>query len=170
MKKLFSDFLTIEPGTCIIAIINLLILFFIFKKFLFDKVNAVLISRQDEVQKAFDDAENASAKAKQLEEEYNDKIMMAKDESAQIVKSATNKAQQRSDEIISQAKSEAGSIIDKAHTDIEREKKHAINQMKDDISDIAFKVASKVVEKEISDDDAANDKLIEDFINNVGEL
>ena len=164
----FSEFLTIEPGTCIIAILNLLILFFVFKKFLFKKVNAVLISRQEEVQKAFDDAEIASAKAKQLEDEYKDKISQAKEESAEIVKSATQKAQHRSDEIISQAKDEAGSIITKAHTDIEREKKHAINQMKDEISDIAFMVASKVVEKEISSED--NDKLIEEFINNVGEL
>ena len=40
--------------------------------------------------------------------------------------------------------------------------------MKDEISDIAFMVASKVVEKEI--DNKENDKLIEDFINSVGEL
>lgn len=167
---MFSDFLTIEPGTIVIAVLNLFILFLVFRKFLFGRVNAVLASRQEEVQKAFDDAESASAKAKQLEEEYNAKIMKAKDESAEIVKTATNKAQKRSDEIISQAKSDAGSIIDKAHSDIEREKKHAINQMKDDISDIAFMVASKVVEKEISSDDDSNDKLIEEFINNVGEL
>ena len=168
MEELFTDFLTIEPGTIIFTLINLLILFLFLRHFLFGKVNAVLESRQEEVQKAFDDAEKATAVAKQLEEEYNQKMLKAKEESAEIIKNATKKAQLRSDEIIVDAKNEAGSIVNKANSDIEREKKRAINQMKDEISDMAFMIASKVVEKEIDEKD--NEKLIEEFINNVGEL
>ena len=40
--------------------------------------------------------------------------------------------------------------------------------MKDEISDMALAIASKVIEKEIDEKD--NDKLIEEFINNVGDL
>jgi F-type H+-transporting ATPase subunit b len=168
MKELFTDFLTIEPGTIIFTLLNLLILVLFIRHFFFDKINAVLEERQSEVQKAFDDAEKATALAKQLEEEYNQKILKAKEESAEIIKNATKKAQLRSDEIIVEAKNEANSIIKKANSDIEREKKHAINQMKDEITDMAFMIASKVVEKEIDAKD--NDKLIEEFINNVGEI
>ncbi len=78
------------------------------------------------------------------------------------------KAQQRSDEIIFDAKNEASSIVEKANADIEKEKKRAINDIKDEISDIAFMVASKVVDKEMKSSD--NEKLVEDFIKNVGEL
>ena len=163
-----TEFLSIEPSTIVFTLLNLLILFLFLRHFLFDKVNAVLEDRQSEVDKAFNDAEEASAKAKQLEEEYTDKISKAKEESAEIIKTATKKAQSRSDEIISEAKNEASGIIDKAYSDIEHEKKKAINQMKDEISGLALMVASKVVEKEISPED--NDKLIEDFIKDVGEL
>ena len=163
-----TDFLSIEPSTIVFTLLNLLILVLFLRHFLFDKVNSVLEERQSEVDKAFNDAEEASAKARQLEEEYSDKILKAKEESAEIIKTATKKAQTRSDQIISDAKNEASGIIDKAYSDIEHEKKKAINQMKDEISGLALMVASKVVEKEISPED--NDKLIEDFINNVGDL
>lgn len=163
-----TDFLSIEPSTIVFTLLNLLILFLFLRHFLFDKVNTVLEDRQSDVEKAFDDAEKASEKARQLEEEYSDKISKAKEESAEIIKNATKKAQLRSDDIIAEAKNEAGSIISKANSDIEREKKRAINQMKDEISDMAFAIASKVVEKEIDEKD--NDKLIEEFINNVGDL
>lgn len=165
---MFTEFLSIEPGTIIFTLFNLLILFLFIRHFLFNKINAVLESRQNEVQKAFDDAEQATEKAKQLEEEYSDKILKAKEESAEIVKNATKKAQLRSDDIINEAKTDAGNIISKANSDIEREKKRAINQMKDEISDMALAIASKVIEKEIDDKD--NDKLIEEFITNVGDL
>lgn len=165
---MFTEFLSIEPGTIIFTLFNLLILFLFIRHFLFDKINAVLESRQNEVQKAFDDAEQATEKAKQLEEEYSDKILKAKEESAEIVKNATKKAQLRSDDIINEAKTDAGNIISKANSDIEREKKRAINQMKDEISDMALAIASKVIEKEIDDKD--NDRLIEEFITNVGDL
>lgn len=168
MENLFTEFLSIEPGTIIFTLFNLLILFLFIRHFLFDKINAVLESRQNEVQKAFDDAEQATEKAKQLEEEYSDKILKAKEESAEIVKNATKKAQLRSDDIINEAKTDAGNIISKANSDIEREKKRAINQMKDEISDMALAIASKVIEKEIDDKD--NDRLIEEFITNVGDL
>lgn len=163
-----TDFMSIEPSTIVFTLLNLLILFLFVRHFLFEKINAVLESRQNEVQKAFDDAEQATEKAKQLEEEYSDKILKAKEESAEIVKNATKKAQLRSDDIINEAKTDAGNIISKANSDIEREKKRAINQMKDEISDMALAIASKVIEKEIDEKD--NDKLIEEFINNVGDL
>ena len=166
--KSFSDFLTIQASTVIISLLNLLVLFLFIRHFFFDKINSVIESRQQEIDKALDDADEATLRAKQLEEEYAGKISLAKEESAEIIKNATKKAQSRSDEIVFEAKEEAGSILTKANTDIEREKKRAINQMKDEISDIAFMVASKVVEKEINQKD--NDSLIEDFINNVGEL
>lgn len=160
--------MSFTPGTAIFTIINLIILTLFLKHFLFDKVNKVLEDRQKEVSDAFDEAEKASQNAKQLESQYNDKILQAKEESASIVKAATQKAQVRSDEIIADAKNDASALMDKANSEIAREKKRAVNEIKDQISDIAFSVAEKVIEKEVDKKD--NDRLIEDFIKNVGDL
>ncbi|MCM1381259.1 MAG: F0F1 ATP synthase subunit B, partial [Muribaculaceae bacterium] len=134
---------------------------------LFDKVNAVLDSRKNEVANTYKEADSALANAKQLESEYTEKLSAAKEESAEIVKNATKKAQSRSDEIIADAKTEAKGIVDKANADIEKEKKRAVNQIKDEISDMALSIASRVVSKEI--DGKTHEKLIESFIDEIGE-
>lgn len=162
------NFLSIDTATIIGTLLNTLILFLVLKKFLFGRVNKILEDRQKYVEDAYSAADEAKENAAALEADYNEKLKAAKEESAEIIRNATQKAQQRSDEIVFAAKGEAASLMTKANAEIEREKKRAVNQIKDDISDIAIAVASKVVEKEITSAD--NDKLIEDFIENVGEL
>lgn len=162
-----TEFLTIDPATILLTLANTLILFFVLKHFLFDKVNKVINDRQNEISESYRNADEAQRKAENLAAEYDEKISKAKDEGAEIVRAATIKAQQRSDEIIADAKSEAKSIVDNANDEIEREKKIAVNQIKDEITDIALQAASAVAEKEIGRED--NEKLIESFINSVGE-
>ncbi len=163
-----TDFLSIDPTTIILVLANTLILFLVLKHFLFNKVNQVIDDRKAEVENTFKRADEAEEKAKQLEMEYNEKIMSAKDESAEIVRNATKKAQSRSDEIISDAKAEAKAIVANATAEIEREKKIAVNQIKDEIAGIAFSAAEAVIEKELDVND--NEKLIESFIDSVGEM
>ena len=74
----------------------------------------------------------------------------------------------RADEIIDEAKVEAKGIRTNAENEIEREKKIAVNAIKDEISQIAFSAAAAVVEKDLTSED--NEKLIEKFIDNVGEV
>ena len=105
--------------------------------------------------------------AKELETNYNELLSSAKDESAEIVKNATKKAQVRSDEIISNAKAEAGSIISRANEEIAHEKQRAMSEMKNEISSIAMMMAEKIIQKEISQKD--HEALINDFIENVGD-
>lgn len=161
------EFFSIDLTTIIGTIINTLILFLVLRHFLFDKVNAVLDSRKNEVANTYKEADAALTNAKQLESEYTEKLSAAKEESAEIVKNATKKAQSRSDEIIADAKNEARGIVDKANADIEKEKKRAVNQIKDEISDMALSIASRVVSKEI--DGKTHEKLIESFIDEIGE-
>ncbi|MDE5742102.1 MAG: F0F1 ATP synthase subunit B [Oscillospiraceae bacterium] len=161
------EFFSIDLTTILGTIINTLILFLVLRHFLFDKVNAVLDSRKNEVAKTYEDADAALTSAKQLESEYTEKLSAAKEESAEIVKNATKKAQSRSEEIIAEAKDEARGIVDKANADIEKEKKRAVNQIKDEISDMALSIASRVVSKEI--DGKTHEKLIESFIDEIGE-
>ena len=89
-----------------------------------------------------------------------------KEESAEMVKAASKRAQLRSDEIIAEARNEAAGIVTKANADIERERKRAVNKIKDQISDMAVDIAGKVIGREVSTDEE-QDRLIDEFI---GEL
>ena len=162
-----TDFLSINLTTIIATWLNLLILFLVLKHFLFDKVNKVMEDRKNEVAETYKKADEAEERAKKLEQDYEQRISGAKEESAQIIQAATRKAQQRSDEIIAEAKVEAKGIAEQARNEIEREKKIAVNKIKDDITDIAFQAAQAVIEKDLTSED--NERLIGEFIDNVGE-
>ena len=155
------EFFSIEPSTIIGVLCNTLILFLIFKKFLFGPVNKIIEERKAQVSKTYDEADQALKKAKDMESEYAQKLEGAKEESTEMVK-----AQLRSDEIIAEARNEAAGIVTKANADIERERKRAVNKIKDQISDMAVDIAGKVIGREVSTDEE-QDRLIDEFI---GEL
>ncbi len=162
------DFLSIDIGTVIFTLINTLILFMIIKHLLFGRVNKIIEERQADVTISYKKADESLENAKKQEETYNRIMANAKDEAAQIVKTATQKALIRSDEIMLQAKNNANNVLEKANLDIEREKTRAKNEIKYEISDIALMMAQKVISKEIDKKD--HEKLINDFIENVGDL
>ena len=162
------SFLSIDIGTIFFTLCNLLILVWVFKRFLFDKVHKILDQRQLEVSQTYEKADEALENAKKLETEYTGLMENAREESAEMVKAATKKAQAHSDQIIADAKNEAAAIKVRAEDDIEREKKRAQNELRGEISELAVLVAEKVVEKEISEAD--HERFINDFIENVGDL
>ncbi|MBE6841710.1 MAG: F0F1 ATP synthase subunit B [Oscillospiraceae bacterium] len=161
------DFLSIDTGTIVLTLLNTLILFLVVKHFLFGRVNKILEERQADVTKTYEEADKAKEKAKALEADYTELMAKAKDESAEIVKNATKKAQVHSDEIISNAKAEANSIISRANDDIEHERQRTMNEMMNEISGIAAMMAEKIIKKEINQAD--HEALINDFIENVGD-
>ena len=124
-----TEFLSIDLTTIIATLLNTLILFLVLKHFLFDKVNKVIEDRKNDVKETYRQADEAKENAEKLEAEYTSRLEGAKEESAQIIQTATRKAQQRSDEIISEARTEAKGLVDNASREIEREKKIAVNQI-----------------------------------------
>lgn len=161
------DFVSLVPWTMIMQWGNLLIIFLLMKKFLFKPVKAILAKRQEEIDQMYSSAESAETQAKAMQKEYETRLSAAKEEAGEIVRSATQQAQQRGDEIVSEAQRQAAFLKEKAQADIAQERKKAINEVKNDISGIAVDIASKVVEREISAKD--HEALIEEFISNVGD-
>ncbi|MDO5560223.1 MAG: F0F1 ATP synthase subunit B [Oscillospiraceae bacterium] len=164
---MFEDFLSIDTNTIVLILINTLILFLAIKHFLFGRVNKVLEQRQSDVEKIYSDADGAMKHAKDLEKSYQGMMSEAKNESAEIVKNATRKAQQRSDEIIETAKKEATGVLARANNEIERERLKTMSEMKTQVSDLAVMMAEKIIQKEINRDE--HEALINDFIENAGD-
>lgn len=157
---------SIDPGTIVFTLINTLIIFLIFRIFLFKPVCKILDKRKEMAASEIADAQKAKAEAEKTEQEYLAKLADAKSEAAEIVKAATLRAQAREDEIISEANKKAADIRTRAEESIERDKQRAVNEIKDEISSMVIMAASKVVEKEISQQD--NEELISGFLAEVG--
>ena len=163
----FQQLVAVMPWTIILQIGNLLLTMWLFKKFLLKPVQKILQERQAQVDADLDAAQAARAEAEQAKEEYALSLGGAKEEAARLVRTATKNAQDRGEQIVLEAKQEAAAIRAKAAADIARDRKNAVNEIKGDISDMAVTIASKVVEKEISEKE--HEKLIEEFIEKMGE-
>lgn len=160
------SFVGFTPWEIIVTICNTLITFLIIKKFLFKPVRKMMAAREEEVQAMYSEAERSQTEAEQLRAEYTERLAKAKEEAADITKSATRRATVRSEEILKEAAKQASDMVQKAESSIEQERKKAMNEIKDEIGGLSVMIASKVVEKDINEAD--HKRLIEDFIDKVG--
>ncbi|MBD5129982.1 MAG: F0F1 ATP synthase subunit B [Ruminococcaceae bacterium] len=162
----FLDLVSIDPGTIVFTLINTLIIFLIFRIFLYKPVCSILEKRREMAAAEIAEAQKAKENAEKAEQEYTARLADAKNEAAEIVKQATLRAQKREEEIVSEANQKAAEIRAKAEENIERDKQRAVNEIKDEISEMVVMAASKVVEKEISAKD--NEDIISKFLSEVG--
>ena len=151
----------------VFQIINTIILFIVLRKILFKPVLNIIDAREDAIKSDIATGEQAKNEGLALKAEYEKKLAAVKNEGQEIIKQATLRAEQKSEEIISTAKEEATSLKERANKDIAQEKQKVMNELKNDISNIAILAASKVIEKDI--DQAKHEEMINKFIEEVGE-
>jgi len=162
----FQNIVNIDAQMAI-QIVNTIIMYLILKKLLFKPVTEFMANRTAEVEGSYKDAEEAVKKGEELKAEYETKINSAKEEAHEIVKNGSKRAEERADEIIKSAQVETVQLKERATREIQREKQKVMNELKDDISSLAVLAASKIIETDI--DENKHEKLIGDFIKEVGE-
>ena len=163
----FESFVGVNFWTMIFAWVNLLILYLLFKKFLFVPVKNMIDARQKEIDDMYSSAESAKKNAEQLQAQYRDKISHAEEESEEIVKKAVRRAQLKEEESLKEANVQAERTLERAQEQIALEKKQAINDVKDQVSQMAIGIASAVIERDVSESE--HKELIDDFIGNMGK-
>ena len=77
--------LKIDPWNIIWTVVNLLFLYWIFKKFLFDRVMGVINQRDEMIQKQFSEAKKSQDDAESLKSDYKKKLESAKTQADQII-------------------------------------------------------------------------------------
>ena len=165
-REWYESLVSINPATIVFTLINLLIIFLIFRFLLYKPVCKMLDKRKEMAAAEIDEARKAKEAAQKAEEEYTARLADAKAEASEIMKQATLRAQKREEEIVDEANKKAAEIRNKAEESIERYKQRALNEIKNEISDIVVMAAGKVVEKEISASD--NEEIISKFLEEVG--
>ena len=165
--ELYQALITLDGWTFLAQICNLMIQLVIFKKFLLKPIKQVIADRKAKADSEIADAQKLRTEAEAMKAEYEQNLQNARTEANQIVATAQKTATARSEEIVGEARAQAAALKQKAKADIAQERKKAVNEVKDEIGGIAMEIASKVVEREISEKDHKD--LIDEFIKNVGE-
>lgn len=161
------DVISVNIWQILISLINLLLLFLIFKHFLFKPVKNVLKKRQDELDSQYSKAEEAETLANKNKNAWEQKLNAAYKEADTILENATGIAKYRSDKIIEEAKQQADSIIRVAKTEADLELRKAADSIKKEIVEVSGALAEKMLEREINRED--HKAIINSFIEEIGE-
>lgn len=161
------DVISVNIWQILISLINLVLLFLLVKKFLFGPVKKIMEKRDNEINERYISAKEAEDAAFESKKEWEEKLSGASKDADNILKNATEQAKYRGDVLISEAKEKAESIIRMAQNEAELERKKATDGIKREIVEVSRKLAEKMLEREINNDDHRD--LIDSFIEEIGD-
>lgn len=144
------------------TIVNVLVLFFLLKKFLFGPVNKIMEKRQSMINSDLENAATAKKDALDMKSEYEANIASAKDEAKEIISNAKKQAKQQSEKSKLQTEAELSTMKKQALKEIELEKQKTLESTHDEIAKLALDAASMIIKKNIDDKD--NQKMLDEFL------
>lgn len=153
-------------STFVFNIINVLILYWLMKKYLFGPVMAIMDKRTNTIKTSLEDAENKNNEALRLKQEYADILNTADEKASEIIKSARERAAKEHDKQIRETNAEIARMMQEANKTIEFERQRSMQGIQDEIAKIAMIAAAKVIRKNV--DDSTNNQLINDFLKEAG--
>ena len=148
-------------------IINLVLLYFLMKRFLFRPVNTILEKRQAEADEQFARAGEAKNQAMDEKQQYEKLLKDAEKEKEKIVVSARKEASEEYGRILEDAREKADDIVKSARRDAEAEKKAVLNQADAQLKDMIVAAAAKMAG--VGEDADSDRKLYDRFIEKANQ-
>lgn len=137
-------------STAVLAIVNLLVAYFVLKHFVFNKIIGIIHDRENLIKSQVEESNKAKEEALAREEESKQIIDAARAEAAQIVSEAKESAESQASIIISKANETAQQTLLKADDEVKKIKKTALEEVKDEVTDLAVEVSEKVIGEIVS--------------------
>ena len=157
----------VQWGTIFVTCITFGILLLLLKKFAWGPLKDVMDKREHDINKDIDDAEQAKLNAQKLEEQNKQTLKETQDEVQRILEDSKVQARKQHEEIIHEANIRANGMIETAQNEINSEKERAIADINNQVSELSVLIASKVLQKEISEKDQK--ALVEKYIKEAGD-
>ncbi|KXZ17065.1 ATP synthase F0F1 subunit B [Bacillus nakamurai] len=159
--------LSFNGGDILFQLLAMLILLALLKKFALGPLLNIMKQREDHIAGEITSAEERNKEAQQLIEEQRVLLKEAKQESQSLIENAKKLGEKQKEDIIQAARAESERLKEAARTEIVKEKEQAVSALREQVASLSVLIASKVIEKEL--DEQAQEKLIQDYLKEVGE-
>lgn len=163
----FLDIISVNLWNILISLLNLVVLFWLVKKFLFKPVKKMLAERQADIDHQYAAAAEAQRVADENRETWENKLSTADAEAQRMIRDAADTAKHRAAEIVRRADEQADGIVRRAEAEAELERKRAEDGIKREIVGVSTAIAEKMLEREVNEKD--HRALIDEFIDKIGE-
>jgi F-type H+-transporting ATPase subunit b len=161
-----TNLLSLHGGLMFWTLVIFVILLFVLSRFAFKPITAAVVAREQALQKAIDDAKRDREEAARLLAEQRAALDAARADAQRLIVEGREAGERVRAEIIEQARAEQQEMMERVRREIASEKERAIAELRREAVDLAIRGASKVIEKNL--DDAANRRLVEEFLASVG--
>ncbi|MCM8797004.1 MAG: F0F1 ATP synthase subunit B [Candidatus Omnitrophica bacterium] len=163
------ELLKLLSGNEVIAqIFSFLILFFLLRKFAWNKILRLLDERRQRLANEFKNIEEEKAEITRLRAEYEEKIARIKEEADRIIQEAGLEGRRITEEIRKNANLEAQEIINSAKEEIKYQLLAAREELKEKIVDLIIAATEQVIQERLTEEDDL--KIIRDFLEKVDKL
>ena len=160
------DVISVNIWQILVSLLNLLLLTWIVKKFLFKRVMKVVDDRRAAIDGDYAKAQFAREEAEENRRNYEAAMAAAQQTSDQMISDAVRTAEYRGNEIVAEARNKAAEIRRQAEADAVLERKKAEEDMKREIADVSTRLTGKLLEREINAED--HRALIDSFLQEIG--
>jgi len=150
------------PGLAIWSLVIFLLFWFIMSKVAFKPIAEALAKREDDIQKAIDQAKTAREEMANMKSENEKLLAEAREERSKMLQEAKEMKATIIAEAKAKAKEEASKIVHNAMHDIENHRKAAVTEVKNEIGNLAIEIAEKVIRQKLKGDTEQ-----ENFVNSL---
>ena len=149
------------PMDLIMNIINIVILFVIVRFLAYKPVRKFLDARKKRLEDEKAAVESKAGEAQAMCEEYEKKLSEVEAARAEAVRAGEKEGQQRADELVRNAKKDADRLLSDAKQAIAAKEAESAESMRDSVVELSVSIASKVIGRNINDED--NKRLAREF-------
>ncbi|PQJ21775.1 F0F1 ATP synthase subunit B [Tenacibaculum sp. SG-28] len=160
---IFNDF---SIGLFALQLVILLVLLFLLAKYAWKPILNSLDEREEGIQSALDQAENARKEMQNLQADNDRLLKEARAERDAMLKEAREIKETIITEAKEEAQEQAGIMIDNAKAAIKQEQQAAIAELKKKVADLSIDIAETIVKKELASQDEQL-KLVEGMLQEV---
>lgn len=157
----------LRVGDMLVQLFFFLVLLMLLKKFAWGPLMDKMQEREDYVAGEIESAEKSRLEAEKASTDAATQLNQVKQDAQKMIEDAKTAGIKQEQDIVESARKEADRIIQAAQADIQNEKEQALQALQDKVASLSVLIASKVIEKEISEKD--QEQLINDYIKEVGE-
>jgi F-type H+-transporting ATPase subunit b len=160
MGKLFPDL-----RTMLVQLAATGVLFYLFRKYLWDTVSNYLNQRAEFLQQQLLDAKQANEEAQITLDESKEQLQRAASEASRIIERGSNEGKRIKEELVNVAKQEAAFKLESARQQIEAERASMMSDVQKEIVDVAMLASEKLLKNVV--DAKADEALLEAYVKDV---
>ncbi len=160
--------LGINLGYLISQIVNFTLLAVLLYFVAYKPILRMLDERSARIKQGLEDAESASRRAAEMEQEFEQRLAEARKEGQEIIAQATQMSEKARQEILESARQEARAQVEKAKEEISRERELAMSELRQQVADLSLSISEKVIGESL--DQQRQRELVARFLEQTEEL